>query len=158
MWRRLRQLIIGLYAVSLLGCVCLVGGPALNDYTIAKDPGRALATVTGVGVLRTTVEYQDEAGIYHSPEEGLLYPTGLAAGQRVWVDYARQDPTVVKVSGRGWTLSLIPAFSVLVVATVVAAGLWFGVNAVEDHRGSRQGSCRAGHRTREGTDARGDRR
>ena len=35
------------------------------------------------------------------------------------------DP--VKVEGRGWTLSLIPALSVAVVATLVAAAAWKGV-------------------------------
>ncbi len=125
--RRLRQLILALTTVALLGCVALVIGPALNDRAIAQDPGRALATVTAVGTFRTTVVYQDEEGIYHSPSTGLLYPTGLGEGQRVWVSYAKSDPELVKVENRAWTLSIIPALSVAGGIAVVAGLFWWAV-------------------------------
>lgn len=125
--RRGRQLVLMLYAVTMLGSVAMVGGPALNDRAINSDPGRALATVTGTDWLRTTVEYRGEDGIYHSPPTGLLYPTGLGEGQRVWVEYAKSDPDLVKVEGRKWTLSVIPALSVALLATVLAALLWWAV-------------------------------
>lgn len=126
--RRLRQLVMVLYAAALLGCVAMVAGAAANDRTIAADPGRALAAVTGVGTLRTTVEYQDEEGIYHSPPTGLLYPTGLGEGQRVWVTYAQSDPDLVKVENREWTLSIIPALSLAAGATLTAAVVWWLVS------------------------------
>lgn len=125
--RRGRQLVLLLYVAALLGVVSMVVGPALNDRTINEDPGRALATVTGTSRLRTTIDYRDEEGIYHSPPTGLLYPTGLGEGQRVWVTYAKSDPDLVKVEGREWTLSVIPALSVALVATVIAAVLWWAV-------------------------------
>lgn len=127
--RRGRQLVLMLYAAAVLGSVAMVGGPALNDRTINADPGRALATVTGTDWLRTTVEYRDEDGIYHSPPTGLLYPTGLGEGQRVWVAYAKSDPDLVKVEGREWTLSVIPALSVALLATILAALLWWAVGS-----------------------------
>ena len=34
------------------------------------------------------------------------------------------DPDLVKVEGRKWTLAIIPAASVGVVATLIAAALW----------------------------------
>lgn len=126
--RRGRQLVLVLYAVAMLGSVAMVAGPALNDRTIDSAPGRALATVTGTDWLRTTVEYRDEDGIYHSPPTGLLYPTGLGEGQRVWVTYATSDPDLVKVEGRKWTLSVIPALSVALLSTVLAALLWWAVS------------------------------
>ncbi|WP_156229329.1 DUF3592 domain-containing protein [Corynebacterium comes] len=116
------------YAVAMLGSVAMVVGPALNDRSINAEPGRALATVTGTDWLRTTVEYRDEDGIYHSPPTGLLYPTGLGEGQRVWVAYAKSDPDLVKVEGRQWTLAIIPALSVAFLATVLAALLWWAVD------------------------------
>lgn len=125
--RRARQAVIALYIAAILGCAGMVIGPFLNDRTIAADPGRALAEVTDVGALRTTVDFQDEHGIFHSPATGLLYPTGLGEGQRVWVNYATTDPTLVKVEGREWTLSIIPALSVAGVATVIAGLLWVAV-------------------------------
>lgn len=108
----------------------MVIGPFLNDRSIAADPGRALAQVTDVGSFRTTVDFQDENGIFHSPATGLLYPTGLGEGQRVWVNYARTSPDLVKVEGREWTLAIIPALSVGAVATVIAGLLWVAVGFI----------------------------
>ncbi|BAU94870.1 hypothetical protein N24_0608 [Corynebacterium suranareeae] len=128
--RRLQQLLIVLYVASMLGACSMVIGPFLNDRTIESNSGRALAQVTNVGSFRTTVDFQDENGIYHSPATGLLYPTGLGQGQRVWVNYAKSDPDLVKVEGREWTLSIIPALSVGAVATGVWAVLWLGVGRI----------------------------
>ena len=127
--RRLLQLVIALYACAMLGVVAMIAGPALNDARIMQSPGRGMATVTEVGALRTSVEYQDEQGRYHSPRYGLLYPSGLGEGQRVWVTYSTADPGLVKVEGRGWTLAIIPALSVAVVSTLVAAAALYGVGA-----------------------------
>lgn len=118
------KLILALYLTFMAGAVAIVGGPAINDATIAADPGRGLATVTSVGPLRTAVEYQDEDGQVHSPRTGLLYPTGLGEGQHVWVTYAKSNPDLVKVEGRGWQLALKPALSVALVGTLVAALAW----------------------------------
>lgn len=126
--RRLHQLVMALLACALLGSAAMVGGAALNDHTIDSDPGRAMATVTGESLLRTTVDYQDARGVYHSPPGGLLYPTGLGPGQNVWVTYAKSEPDLVKVEGRRWTLSVIPALSVAGVSVVLALLLWGAVN------------------------------
>ena len=134
--RRGRQLVLLLYVAALLGAVSMVVGPALNDRTINEDPGRALATVTGTSWLRTTIDYRDEEGIYHSPPTGLLYPTGLGEGQRVWVTYAKSDPDLVTVEGRDWTLTIIPALSVALVTTVIAAVLWWAVGRATRPRSS----------------------
>lgn len=125
MRRRLRQLVLALYAAALVGTVALVVGPWMNDRSIAAEPARALATVTHVGLLRTTVDFQDADGLYHSPPTGLLYPTGLGEGQRVWVTYPASNPDLVKVEGREWTLSIIPALSVWGVATAIFALAWW---------------------------------
>ncbi|QNE88872.1 DUF3592 domain-containing protein [Corynebacterium incognita] len=122
--RRLHQVIMALYAAAVIGSVAMVVGPYLNDRAINADTGRALATVTNVGLLRTTVDFQDEDSFYHSPPTGLLYPTGLGEGQQVWVNYSKENPDLVKVEGREWTLSVIPALSVWVVSTLVAGLAW----------------------------------
>lgn len=132
--RRLHQLIIVLYLCAMLGSVAMVAGPAYNDYTISRDPGRGIATVTGVGMTHTSVEYQDEEGRFHSPQRGLLYPSGLGEGQQVWVTYVKSNPDIVKVEGRGWGLAVIPALSVGVVSTVIAAAAWLGVNTLGKRR------------------------
>lgn len=120
--RRLSLRIVAvLWLVAMIGSAALVGGAAINDRTIHSDPGRALATVTGVGVLRTAVDYQTEEGRFYSPGGGLLYPSGLGEGQQVWVTYAKSDPELVAVEGRRWTLSIIPALSIAAAVTAVAA-------------------------------------
>ncbi|WP_080793325.1 DUF3592 domain-containing protein [Corynebacterium pacaense] len=128
--RRARQLVIAMYAIALLGCAALVIGPYLNDRSIESNQGRALAQVVNVGSYRTTVDFQDDNGIYHSPATGLLYPTGLGEGQKVWVNYAIDDPDLVKVEGREWTLSVVPALSVAAVASAIAGLLWFAVGLI----------------------------
>lgn len=126
--RRAHQLVIALYACALLGCVAMVLGPAIDDARIHADEGRAMATVTESGRMRTYVEYVAEDGSLINPRNGLMYPTGLGEGQQVWVTYCKRSPDLVKVEGRGWALSLIPALSVLAVSTVVAAALWVAVS------------------------------
>ncbi|MDO5032386.1 MAG: DUF3592 domain-containing protein [Corynebacterium sp.] len=132
--RRLHQLILVLYAAALVGMVGMVIGAYLNDREINSNPGRALATVSSVDWMRTSVDYQDSEGIYHSPPTGLLYPTGLGEGQQVWVAYSRSNPDLVKVEGREWTLSLIPALSSVAVATAVAGALWWLVSRLTARR------------------------
>ena len=39
----------------------------------------------------------------------------------MWVTYAKDNPDLVKVEGREWTLSIIPSLSVALVTTVIAA-------------------------------------
>lgn len=132
-------MVLVVYAVLLLASISMVAGPFYNDYRIAQHPGRALAHVTAVGAKRTAVEYQDGEGIFHSPAAGVFYPTGLGEGQRVWVTYSTEDPDLVKVENRSWTLAIVPALSVAAVSTVVAVMLWwlvgfFSRRAVRRHR------------------------
>ena len=78
-----------------------------------------------VGVLRTAVDFIDETGEFRSPPTGLLFPVGLEEGQRVRVEYDRAEPERVRVEGRRWTLSVVPALSIIVVGLIVAAPLWW---------------------------------
>ena len=120
--RRLHQLTLALYLAALVGVVAMIIGPALNDHTIASHPARALATVKDVGVLRTTVDFKTVKGFTTPHSTGCSIPVGWA---RVSVGaYAQDDPDLVKVEGREWTLAIIPALSVGVVATLIAAALW----------------------------------
>ena len=102
----------------------MVVGAYLNDRTINQGQGRALGRITAVTPIRTSVEFQDVTGILHTPRNGLLYPTGVAEGQRVWVTYALSDPDLVKVEGRTWRLAFVPAGSSFVVATLIAGGVF----------------------------------
>ncbi len=123
--RRLRQLILFLLICLAVVCAGLVYGAWSDDRAIESDTGRAVAAVRHVDALRTAVDFIDETGEFRSPPTGLLYPVGLEEGQRVRVEYDRAYPERVRVEGRRWTLSIIPALSIFVVGLLVAAPLWW---------------------------------
>ncbi|MEB2597915.1 DUF3592 domain-containing protein [Corynebacterium amycolatum] len=123
--RLLRQVLLFLMICLLLSCLAMVVGCFINDRNIESNMGQSVANVRSVELLRTTVDFVDENGDFQSPPTGLLYPVGLEEGQRVRVEYDRTDPNVVRVAGRTWTLSLLPATSIAVVAFLVVAPLWW---------------------------------
>lgn len=138
-FRRGKQLVAAFTAFAAAVCLGMVATAALNDYRIGRDQAFATADVVNVGVLRTTVRFPDEYGVYHQPDRGLLYPIGLEAGQRVRVEYQKSEPRNVKVQGRGWTLAWIPALSSLVVAMVLSGGLRLLVRWRENSWKAQQG-------------------
>lgn len=123
--RRVRQLVLFLLICLFVTCGGIVFGAWANDRAIEADTGRAVASVRHVDGLRVAVDFIDDSGEYRSPPSGLLYPVGLEEGQRVRVEYDRAEPERVRVEGRGWTLSVVPALSILVVGLLVAAPLWW---------------------------------
>lgn len=123
--RRVDQALLAAYVLACVVCGALVGNAGVNDWQIAQDRGTATAEVLATG-SKTLVRFPDDEGRYHSPSTGLKYPGGLSVGQRVQVEYQRDDPDNVKVAGRGWTLSFLPALSTWLISTVVA-GVLFGL-------------------------------
>lgn len=114
--RAVLSIAIGISALA----VVLFLGAVRNDYTIASDTGTAVAEVLSAGSLRSAVSFVTPDGVTHNPELGVLYPTGLTAGQRIAVEYARSDPDLVRVTGRDARVALIPAGSVIIVTWLVA--------------------------------------
>ncbi|MEJ6549202.1 DUF3592 domain-containing protein [Corynebacterium sp. USCH3] len=121
--RRLIQAVLALVLLATAVCGMMVVNAAVGDAKISRDRGVAVADVLADGST-TLVRFRDDTGVYHQPDRGLKYPTGLSRGDRVYVDYQRSDTENVKVQGRGWTLSVIPALSVWLVSLVVT-GLMF---------------------------------
>ncbi|MDH2455721.1 DUF3592 domain-containing protein [Corynebacterium bovis] len=119
--RRLIQAVLALLLLAAVVCAGMVVSSAVDDVRIARDRGTATATVVDIDPLRTVVRFRDDRGEYHTPDAGLMYPTGLVRGQRVKVEYRRSDPDTVKVAGRSWTLAFLPAGSTFLVCLVVAA-------------------------------------
>ncbi|MPZ64811.1 MAG: hypothetical protein GEU83_04595 [Pseudonocardiaceae bacterium] len=110
-------IVTGLVLLSLAGA-------ARDDYAIDANTARTTADVISVSGSRTLVRLTAEGEVY-TPEQGVAYPSGLEAGQLVRVEYARDDPALVRVAGRSWTVGLLPAGIVLGVTWTLAAGsLW----------------------------------
>ncbi|MFL0577959.1 hypothetical protein [Dietzia sp. 179-F 9C3 NHS] len=101
-------------ALILLACV-------VNDLRIDQDMGSATATVAEVTDRRAAVVFDAGDGHLVRPMTGVFYPVGLAEGQRVQVEFRRANPDLVRVSGRSWTLAVIPALSVPAVVVPLAA-------------------------------------
>lgn len=119
--RRVRiSVILAATGISVLA-VLLVLAAWKNDRTITSDEGRATAEVLSAGKLRSAVSFVTPDGVTHNPQLGVLYPTNLIAGQRIDVEYSREDPDLVRVAGRNASVAIIPATSVIVVTWLVAA-------------------------------------
>ena len=108
-------------AFSLLAAALILLACFINDQRIDSDMGSATATVTEVTDRRAAVEFDAGAGRIVRPKTGVFYPTGLIEGQRVQVEFRRANPDLVRVSGRSWTVAVIPALSIPAVAVPLAA-------------------------------------
>ena len=117
--RARRAVLIVAAAISALAVILFLGA-LRNDLTIRSDTGTAVAEVLSAGSLRSAVSFVTPDGVTHNPELGVLYPTGLATGQRIAVEYARSDPDLVRVTGRDARVALIPTGSVIVVTWLIA--------------------------------------
>ncbi|MEJ4112906.1 DUF3592 domain-containing protein [Corynebacterium kroppenstedtii] len=140
--RRWRQVVALIVLLMGLVCTAMVVGPIYNDIVVNKDKETAIATVHHVGPLHTAISFRDRSGEYHSPDKGVLYPGGLNDGQKVWVEYSRSDPDTVRVKGRTWTLSLLPALSTFIVTMLLSTG----AIAVINRRADRKKNLYNGHR------------
>jgi hypothetical protein len=67
----------------------------------------------------------------------VLYPSELATGMRIYVEYDKLNPNLVRVQHRTAKLAIIPAGSIAVVGWLVAAAALAGL-ALVDKRLDRQ--------------------
>lgn len=128
-WARTAVLI--LVAVVTLQSVLLVAGAWRNDIAIERDMGVAEAEVLNAGFRRSTIEFVTPERITYRPELGVLYPSELATGMRIYVEYDKSDPDLVRVQHRTAVLAIIPAGSVMVVAWLVGAAALAGLAFAE---------------------------
>lgn len=111
--------------VSVVVALLILLATFVNDQRIDRDMGSATATVTEVTDRRAAVEFDAGQGVHARPVAGVFYPTGLVEGQRVQVEFRRANPDLVRVSGRSWTVAVLPALSVPVVVVPLAALLYY---------------------------------
>lgn len=119
---RVVAVVIGVF--SLLAALLILLACFVNDQRIDQDMGSATATVTEVTDRRAAVEFDAGGGRLVRPATGVFYPTGLVEGQRVQVEFRRANPDLVRVSGRSWTVAVVPALSVPAVVVPLAALLY----------------------------------
>lgn len=108
-----------LLVLVTLQSVLLVAGAWRNDRQIERNMGVAQAEVLSAGPRRSTIEFVTPDRITYRPELGVLYPSELATGMRIYVEYDQTDPDLVRVQHRNASLAIIPAGSIAVLGWAV---------------------------------------
>jgi hypothetical protein len=132
--RILRRVRIGIVVVACLvtlQSVLLVLGAWRNDRQIERHMGVAEANVLSAGPRRSTIEFVTPDRVTYRPELGVLYPSELDEGMRIYVEYDTNNPDLVRVQDRDASLAIIPAGSIAVVGWMIAAAALFGVTLIE---------------------------
>jgi hypothetical protein len=118
-------------AIVVLVLACVISALSLlvlygcwhDDRDIDEHLGQTDADVLSVVFNRTAVRFVTPDGTVNVPPEGVLYPAGLAAGERVKVEYDTLDPDLVRVAGRSYLLALLPIGSTIAGAWLIAGPL-----------------------------------
>jgi hypothetical protein len=129
--RRVRVGIVIAACLVTLQSALLVLGAWRNDRQIERHMGVAEANVLSAGPRRSTIEFVTPDRVTYRPELGVLYPSELDTGMRIYVEYDRNNPDLVRVQHRNASLAIIPAGSIAVVGWLVAGAALFGVAFVE---------------------------
>jgi hypothetical protein len=134
-WARVAVLIV--VGLVTLQSLLLVAGAVRNDIAIQRNMGVAEAEVLSAGPRRSTIEFVTPDRVTYRPELGVLYPSELATGMRIYVEYDKLNPNLVRVQHRNAKLAIVPAGSIAVVGWLIAAAA-LGALAVLDKRLDRQ--------------------
>jgi hypothetical protein len=106
-------------------CLLVLGSSWYDDRQIDAHQGHAVADVLSVSFNRTAVRFVTPNGTVNIPSNGLLYPTGLTAGDRVRVEYDTANTELVRVAGRDARLALLPVgTSLLACWALLAPAIW----------------------------------
>ncbi|MBS1695168.1 MAG: DUF3592 domain-containing protein [Actinobacteria bacterium] len=129
--RRVRIGVVIVACLVTLQSVLLVLGAWRNDQQIEDNMGVAAAEVLSAGPRRSTIEFVTPDRVTYRPELGVLYPSELDTGMRIYVEYDKNDPDLVRVQDRDASLAIIPAGSIAVVGWLVAGAALIGLAYVQ---------------------------
>ena len=129
--RRLRIGIVIAACLVTLQSLLLVLGAWRNDRQIERHMGVAEANVLSAGPRRSTIEFVTPDRVTYRPELGVLYPSELDTGMRIYVEYDTNNPDLVRVQDRNASLAIIPAVSIAVVGWLIACAGLLGATLVE---------------------------
>lgn len=137
--RRIRVGVVIAACLVTLQSLLLVIGAWRNDRQIERHMGVAAAEVLDAGPRRSTIEFVTPDRVTYRPELGVLYPSELENGMRIYVEYDRTNPDLVRVQDRNASLAIIPAGSIAVVGWLAAGAILLGLGVLE-RRWDRQDS------------------
>ncbi|MDQ0377699.1 DUF3592 domain-containing protein [Amycolatopsis thermophila] len=118
-----RRCVLAVAVVITVLCAGLLLAAIRNDQAITSRLGTATAEVDAVAFDRTIIRFETPDGIVHIPPNGVLYPSGLTAGDLVRIEYDAADPDLARVAGRTATLTLLPLGTTVLITWLVAAAV-----------------------------------
>ncbi|WP_006244376.1 DUF3592 domain-containing protein [Mycolicibacterium tusciae] len=130
-FRRIRIGIVLVASLVTLQSALMVVGAWRDDRQIERHMGVAAAEVLSAGPRRSTIEFVTPDRVTYRPELGVLYPSELEAGMRIYVEYDANNPDLVRVRDRNASLAIIPAGSIAVVGWLIAVMLLAGLAFLE---------------------------
>jgi len=136
--RRIRIGVVIAACLVTLQSVLLVFGAWRDDRQIERNMGVAAAEVLSAGPRRSTIEFVTPDRVTYRPELGVLYPSELDTGMRIYVEYDKNDPDLVRVQDRNAALAIIPAGSIAVVGWLIAGGALILLGIVQKRLAARQ--------------------
>jgi hypothetical protein len=142
-FRRLRMGIVIVACLVTLQAVLMVMGAWRNDRQIERHMGVAAAEVLSAGPRRSTIEFVTPDRVTYRPELGVLYPSELETGMRIYVEYDTNNPDLVRVQDRNASLAIIPAGSIAVVGWLIAGAALAGLAFIERRRARTEVSAQA---------------
>ncbi len=129
--RRIRVSLVLAACLVTFQSVLLVVGAWVNDGQIERDMGVAAAEVLDAGPRRSTIEFVTSDRVTYRPELGVLYPSELENGMRIYVEYDKSDPDLVRVQHRNASLAIVPAGSIAVLGWLIAGAALVAVELAE---------------------------
>lgn len=128
-WTRIGVVIVA--CLVTLQSLLLVFGAWRNDRQIERHMGVAAAEVLDAGPRRSTIEFVTPDRVTYRPELGVLYPSELDTGMRIYVEYDKNNPDLVRVQDRNASLAIIPAGSIAVVGWLIAGAALLGLGYLQ---------------------------
>jgi hypothetical protein len=139
-FRRLRIAVVLIACLVTFQSVLMVVGAWRDDRQIERHMGVAAAEVLSAGPRRSTIEFVTPDRVTYRPELGVLYPSELETGMRIYVEYDTNNPDLVRVKDRNASLAIIPAGSIAVVAWLIAGAALAGLAFLEGRRSQTHGT------------------
>jgi hypothetical protein len=130
-FRRMRIAVVIVACLVTVQSLLLVLGAWRNDRQIERNMGVAAAEVLSAGPRRSTIEFVTPDRVTYRPELGVLYPSELDTGMRIYVEYDKDNPDLVRVQDRNASLAIIPAGSIAVVGWLIGGAALMGLAYLE---------------------------
>lgn len=132
--QRVPEIVAGLGVLLTVLAVLALAGAFVDDIRIASHRATTAATVLdGSTYWRTIVQFTDDRGLLNTPT--VAYPSGLSAGENIYVEYDTTNPARVRVAGRGAEDGILPMLGGVAALWIVLGPLVVWLRRRRDRAG-----------------------